>query len=145
MKPELQLFIKKQQQQRYAVTWTLLFCFVLFFPCLCRFIPAFVISEAAGPSSAAPLCGDVAGGSEERGSWLWNARWVCDAGDGNSSRPAQSKATGQTASSTESQSELKTEKCKQCHASWIHLSRCLAKGTHPCCCFFHVSDYSWAV
>ncbi len=73
-------------------------------PCLCRHIPAVVISKAADPSSAAALCSDVAGGSAERDSRLWKAGWVCDAGDGDSSRPAQSKAARPTASSTESES-----------------------------------------
>lgn len=74
-------------------------------PCPCRYIPAAVIPEAADPSSAAALCCDVAGGSAERSPRLWKARWVCDAGDGHSPRPAQPKAAGQTASPAESESE----------------------------------------
>lgn len=74
-------------------------------PCVCRYIPAVVIVKAADTSSAAALRSDVASGSAERRSRLWKAGWVRDTGDGDGSRPAQSKATRQTASSTESESE----------------------------------------
>ena len=74
-------------------------------PCLCRYIPAAVITEAADPSPAAALCCHVAGGSAERSPRLRKARRVCDAGDGHSPRPAQPKAAGQTASQAESESE----------------------------------------
>lgn len=72
---------------------------------MCRYLPAVVIAEAADPSSAAALCSDVAGGSAQRGSRLRKGRRVCDAGHGDSSRPAQSKATRQAAPSTKSEGE----------------------------------------
>lgn len=94
--------------------------------CLCRFILAVVTIKAAGPASEAAVCSHVAGGPAKRGPWLRNTWSVCDTGDGNGSRSAWSKATRQTASTAESQSESKLFVMVK-RSQWIQWGLCRAR------------------